>query len=99
MRGDEPIDGFVRSSPSVGNLNSYPVDRPVYVFLRPGGMPNYAVARDGELAHVMYVAENIHCYLVDDLGPVPMWPTPPEGSHEQYSNRVLLSRAACRRKR
>ena len=34
-------------------LNSVPVDRPLYVFLHPGGMPRDAVARDADLAHVM----------------------------------------------
>jgi len=67
MRGAEPVETFVRTSPSVDNLNSFPVDRPLYVFLRPGAMPRDAVARDADLAHVMIVAEGMHCYAMDDL--------------------------------
>ena len=67
MRGEESVEDFVHSFTSMGNLNSFPVDRPLYVFLRPGKMPNDEVARDGELAHVMTVAESTQCYAVDDL--------------------------------
>ena len=67
MRGDEPVEDFVRSFTSVSNLNSFPVDRPLHVFLRPGGMPRDAVARDPQLAHVMFVVGGTHCYAVDDL--------------------------------
>jgi len=66
-RGDQPIDEFVRSVPDVFNLNSYPVDRPLYVFLRPGVMPQAVIERDAELAHVMAVAEKTQCYLVNNL--------------------------------
>jgi hypothetical protein len=67
MRGDDPVGEFVRTFPSVDNLNSYPVDRPLYVFLRPGGMPRDAAAQDADLAHVMFVPEGTYCYAVDDL--------------------------------
>ena len=67
MRGEEPVETFVRSFPSVDNLNSFPVDRPLYVFLRPGGMPRDAIAQDGDLAHVMTLAGSAQCYAVDDL--------------------------------
>lgn len=67
MRGEQTIEDFVRSFTSVGNLNSFPVDRPLYVFLRPGLMPKDEIARDAELAHVMIVAVSTQCYLVDDL--------------------------------
>ncbi|SDF51538.1 hypothetical protein SAMN05660662_2444 [Blastococcus aurantiacus] len=67
MRGDEPVEVFVQSFTSVYNLNSFPVDRPLFVFLRPGQVPKDEVARDGELAHVMIVAESTQCYPVDDL--------------------------------
>lgn len=67
MRGAEPVETFVRSSPSVYNLNSVPVDRPLYVFLHPGRMPRDAVAQDAELAHVMTLVGGFHCYAVDDL--------------------------------
>ena len=67
MRGEESVEDFVHSFTSMGNLNSFPVDRPLYVFLRPGQMPKDEVARDGELAHVMTVAESTQCYAVDDL--------------------------------
>jgi hypothetical protein len=67
MRGEEPVETFVQMSPSVYNLNSFPVDRPLYVFLHPGGMPRDAVARDPDLAHVMTLAAGINCFAVDDL--------------------------------
>lgn len=67
MRGEEPVEDFVQSFTSVGNLNSVPVDTPLHVFLRPGVMPRDAVARDAELAHVMTLVESTHCYAVDDL--------------------------------
>ena len=67
MRGAEPVETFVQSFPSVYNLNSVPVDRPLYVFLHPGGMPRDAVARDADLAHVMTLVGGTHCYAVDDL--------------------------------
>ena len=67
MRGDEPIGDFVRTSPSVDNLNSFPVDTPLHVFLHPGVMPRDAVGRDPDLAHVMTVVGSTHCYAVDDL--------------------------------
>lgn len=67
MRGDQPVDEFLRSFPAADTLNSFPVDRPVYVFLSPGGMPRDAVERDPDLAHVMTLAGTAQCYLVDDL--------------------------------
>lgn len=67
MRGAQPVEDFVRSFTSVDNLNSFPVDTPLYVFLRPGAMPRDAVARDPGLAHVMTLVESTHCYAVDDL--------------------------------
>lgn len=67
MRGADPVETFVRTSPSVYNLNSVPVDRPLHVFLRPGSMPRDAVARDAELAHVMGLVGSTQCYAVDDL--------------------------------
>jgi hypothetical protein len=67
LRGEEPIDAFVGSFPSRENLNTFPLDRPVYVFLRPGVAPPESVARDPDLAHVMTLTETTHCYLVDDL--------------------------------
>ena len=67
MRGEEPVEDFVHSFTSVGNLNSVPVDTPLHVFLRPGTMPRDAVARDPDLAHVMTLTESTHCYAVDDL--------------------------------
>lgn len=68
MRGAMSVADFVRSSPSVDNLNSVPVGRPLHIFLRPGAMPRDAVAADPELAHVMTLVESTQCYLVDDLG-------------------------------
>jgi hypothetical protein len=67
MRGADPVETFVRTSPSVYNLNSVPVDRALYVFLRPGSMPRDAVARDEDLAHVMGLVGSTQCYAVDDL--------------------------------
>jgi hypothetical protein len=67
MRGADPVETFVRTSPSVYNLNSVPVDRPLHVFLRPGSMPRDAVARDTDLAHVMGLVGHTQCYAVDDL--------------------------------
>jgi hypothetical protein len=67
MRGAESVETFVGSFPSVYNLNSVPVDRPLYVFLSPGSMPRDAVARDADLAHVMILVGNAQCYAVDDL--------------------------------
>ena len=67
MRGEEPVEDFVRSFTSVYNLNSVPVDTPLHVFLRPGTMPRDAVARDPELGPVMTLVESTHCYAVDDL--------------------------------
>ncbi|MBJ7453190.1 MAG: hypothetical protein JHC71_14075, partial [Blastococcus sp.] len=66
MRGAQAVETFVQTFPSIYNLNSFPVDRPLYVFLRPGQMPRDEIARDGELAHVMSVVE-AQCYAVDDL--------------------------------
>ncbi len=67
MRGDQSVEEFVRSFPSAATLNSFPVDRPVYVFLSPGGLPRDSVDRDPDLAHVMTLAGTAQCYLVDDL--------------------------------
>lgn len=67
MRGAEPVETFIRSSPSVYDLNSVPVHRPLHVFLHPGGMPRDAVAQDVDLAHVMTLVGGLHCYAVDDL--------------------------------
>ena len=66
MRRAQPLEDFVHSFPSIYNLNSFPVDRPLFIFLRPGAMPRDAVARDPDLAHVMYVVD-AQCYAVDDL--------------------------------
>ena len=66
LRGDDSVAQYVQTSPSVDNLNSFPVDQPLYVFLRPGAMPRDAVARDPNLAHVMFVMD-AQCYAVDDL--------------------------------
>ncbi|RBY86176.1 hypothetical protein [Blastococcus sp. TF02A-26] len=67
MRGDQPLVEFVQSFPSTSNVNGFPLDRPVYVFLSPGVMPRDAVERDPELTHVMGLAGPAQCYLVDDL--------------------------------
>ena len=67
MRGDQPVDEFLRSFPAADTLNSFPVDRPVYLFLSPGGMPRDSVDRDPDLAHVMTLAGTAQCYLVEDL--------------------------------
>lgn len=67
MRQGEPIADFVTSFPSRYNLNTLPLDRPVYVFLRPGAVPREAVQRDPDLAHVMTLTGTTHCYLADDL--------------------------------
>ncbi len=67
-RGDQPIGAFLNTSPSRYNLNTFPLDRPVYVFLHPGVAPREAVQRNPDLAHVMTLTGGTHCYLVDDLG-------------------------------
>ena len=67
MRGEEPVETFVQSLPSADNLNTFPVDRPIYVFLRPGNLVLRHRARDADLAHVMIVAESTQCYAVDNL--------------------------------
>jgi hypothetical protein len=67
MRGDEPVDEFLRSFPAADTMNGFPLDRPVYVFLSPGGTPRDSVDRDPDLTHVMTLAGTAQCYLVDDL--------------------------------
>lgn len=67
MRGDTPVAEFVRTRPSTYNLNSYVVDRPTYVFLRPGRLPSEVVQRDPELANIMILAAPSQCYAVDGL--------------------------------
>ena len=67
MRGEQSVESFVQGFPSVGNLNSFPVERPLCLFLRPGQMPKDSVAKDADLAHVMTLVESTQCYAVDDL--------------------------------
>ncbi len=67
MRGELSVEDFVGSRPSTYNLNSYAVDRPVHVFLRPGVLPREVVQQRPELADVWTLAGTGHCYAVEDL--------------------------------
>lgn len=64
MRGGESVDKFVRTRPSTYNLNSFPVDRPVIVFLRPGKLPREVIEQDPELANTWIMAAPGHCFTV-----------------------------------
>lgn len=68
MRGEQPIEEFLRSFPSIYNFNGLPLDQSLYLFLRPGAMPIELVERDPELANVMGITEYTQCYRVEDLG-------------------------------
>lgn len=67
MRANTPIEQFIANFPSVYNLNSFPLNRPLYIFLRPGAMPREVVQRNESVSHVMGVTELTHCYLVEEL--------------------------------
>ncbi|SDF60313.1 hypothetical protein SAMN05660485_03724 [Blastococcus fimeti] len=67
MRGELSVEAFIGSRPSTYNLNSYVVDRPVHVFLRPGVVPREVVQQRPELADVWTLAGTGHCYAVEDL--------------------------------
>ncbi|MGY2127887.1 hypothetical protein [Blastococcus sp. SYSU DS0617] len=67
MRGDLPVEAFLGTRPSTYNLNSYLVDQPVHVFLRPGALPRDVVQQQPELADTWVMAAPGHCYAVDDL--------------------------------
>jgi hypothetical protein len=67
MRGDQPLAEFVRYFESIYNLNSFPVDVPLYIFLRRGAMSQDIVEQNPDLEHVMGVTGLTQCYRVDDL--------------------------------